>query len=147
MLFSKILKSLIPNPMGHKICVKPFGKEQIFSAMIGYVTKDQGQPSYHILAHNVSAQELTYARREQVAKLSSFDDNKKILNLRNIFNESFRFAQRSFWGMVIPIPYIIAYMIKSGNYILSPDFIATFKKRNFSDTTTLWRLCFATTLW
>ena len=110
--------------------------------IIGYVTKDQGQPSYHILADNVSAQELTNGRREHVAMLSSFDDNKKILNLRNIFNESFRFAQRSFWGMVIPIHYIITYMIQSGYYILSPDFLATFKKLNFTDATTLWRLCF-----
>ena len=78
--------------MGHKICVKPFGKEQtnifdihyaLFSLallIIGYVTKDQGQPSYHILAHNVSAQELTNGRREHVAMLSSLDDNMTILN-------------------------------------------------------------------
>ena len=48
--------------------------------IIGYVTKDQGQPSYHILAHNVSAQTLINGMREHVAMLSSLDDNKTILN-------------------------------------------------------------------
>jgi hypothetical protein len=39
----KILKALLPrNGKGHKIMVKHFKAAQTFSAMIGYITKDQG---------------------------------------------------------------------------------------------------------
>ncbi len=42
--------------VGHKIIVKPLGAGQSFTAMIGYITKDQGQPHFQIKTVNVSAQ-------------------------------------------------------------------------------------------
>ena len=62
--------------------------------------------------------------------------------MRNIFNEAFKFSKRSFPGIVIPIHFIITYMLQSGTYILAPDFIAYFKKMNFDDATTLWNIVF-----
>ncbi len=39
----KLLKAVLPaNGKEYKVLVKPFGPNQVFSAMIGYITKDQG---------------------------------------------------------------------------------------------------------
>ena len=42
--------------VGHKVNVKPLGKSQTFSAMIGYVTKDFDKPHYSVVSKGVSAQ-------------------------------------------------------------------------------------------
>ena len=57
MLSAKIIRALLPGgPKGYKIMVKPLAKAQTFPAMIGYITKDSGRPSFQIRTHNVSAQ-------------------------------------------------------------------------------------------
>ena len=38
--------------MGYKIMIKPFAKAQTVSAMLGYVTKDEGLAHYQIRLHN-----------------------------------------------------------------------------------------------
>jgi hypothetical protein len=38
---------------------------------------------------------------------------------------------------VVPIQYAILYMIQSGSYILSPDFISSFKKIDLLEANTL----------
>ena len=54
---AKFMKNLIPGKgVGHKIILKPLSPGQTFIAMIGYITKDQGEPHYQILTHHVSAQ-------------------------------------------------------------------------------------------
>jgi len=54
-----IIRKLLPSGgRGYKIMLKPFEKAQSVSAMIGYVTKDEGKPHYQIRAHNISAQVL-----------------------------------------------------------------------------------------
>ncbi len=42
--------------VGLKVNVKPLGKSQTFSAMIGYVTKDFDKPHYSVVSKGVSAQ-------------------------------------------------------------------------------------------
>ena len=93
---SKHLKSLLPKSAGYKLLAL-FSKKKflnffssdffqknfilfyfIYFLLAGYITKDQGQPHYHIRVHNITAQELTNGRRDHVALLRSFDDNKKI---------------------------------------------------------------------
>ncbi len=39
---------------------------------------------------------------------------------------------------VVPIHYAVLYMIQSGSYILSPDFISTYKKIDLSEALVLW---------
>ena len=112
----------------------------LFNRIAGYITKDQGQPHCHTCVHNIRAQELTNGRRDHVALLRTFDDNKKIFNLRNFFNECYRFSQRSLYPLVVPIDVTIMYMLQSDGYILSPDFIATYKKINRDEATVLWKL-------
>ena len=43
---------------------------------------------------------------------------------------------------VIPIHYAILYMIQSGGYILSPDFISIYKKISLSEAQILWKMTF-----
>lgn len=53
----KYIRKLIPqNAKGHKIILKPLAKTQSMEAMIGYITKDQGQPHYQIKTFNISSQ-------------------------------------------------------------------------------------------
>jgi hypothetical protein len=42
--------------VGHKVNVKPLGKTQTLSAMIGYVTKDFDKPHYNVVSKGISAQ-------------------------------------------------------------------------------------------
>jgi hypothetical protein len=85
---------------------------------------------------------LSFGRRDHDALLTSFDDNKKILNLKNIFNEAYRFNMRCLHPAVVPIQYAVLYMLQSGSYILSPDFISTFKKMDLHEAQILWHMVF-----
>lgn len=81
--------------------------------------------------------------------LTSFDDNKKILNYKNFFNECYKFNMRCMHPAVVPIHFAVTYMIQSGAYILSPDFISTYKKLSLEEASILWKMTFlpdATTL-
>ena len=162
----KILKALLPaNGKLYKVLLKPFTTNQTFSAMVGYITKDQGilficcytfavrysnyllpfagQAHYQIRTHNVSRQELSFGRRDHDALLTSFDDAKKILTMKNMFNECYKFNMRCIMHpAVIPIHYAILYMIQSGGYILSPDFISIYKKISLSEAQILWKMTF-----
>jgi hypothetical protein len=102
-----------------------------------------GQAHYQIRSHNLSRQELAFGRRDHDALLTSFDDAKKILNLKNIFNEAYRFNMRCLHPAVVPIQYAILYMLQSGSYILSPDFISSFKKMDLSEAQVLWNMVFS----
>ena len=97
-----------------------------------------GLAHYQIRTHHISRQELSFGRRDHDALLTSFDDNKKILNLRNFFNECYKFNMRCMHPATVPIHYAVLYMIQSGSYILSPDFISTFKKIALNEAAILW---------
>ncbi len=136
---TKLIKGLIQPPStGYRIVIKPFAVNQTVQAMIGYITKDQGQPHYQLRTHHISPSELDAGRREHMAMLSSFDDSKKIVNIKNFFNECYKFNRRCMFPCVVPIDYCITYMIQSGNYILTPDFISMYRKFDFTEAQLLW---------
>ena len=70
--------------------------------------------------------------------MTSFDDSKKIINSKNLINECYRFNQRSLWPAIVPIPYCLLYMLQSGEYIFTPDFITFYKKLDLEETTVMW---------
>lgn len=72
--------------------------------------------------------------------LTSFDDAKKIINSKNLMNECYRFNQRSLWPAVVPIPYCLLYMLQSGEYIFTPEFITFYKKLDLEETTVMWEM-------
>ena len=46
---------------------------------------------------------------------------------------------------VVPFHYAILYMIQSGTYILSPDFVSNFKKIALNEALILWKMTFVPT--
>ena len=159
-LLQKIFKSILPAAGKlYKVLLKVFKAAQNFSAMVGYITKDAGivmiflffcddlltcsilgQAHYQIRTHNISRAELSFGRRDHDALLTSFDESKKVLNLKNFFNECYKFNMRCMHPAVVPIHYAVLYMIQSGSYILSPDFISTYKKIDLSEAKVLWEM-------
>ena len=54
-LLAKHIRSLLPEQgKGFKVQCKPFTLGQTWDAMLGYITKDQGRPSYEIRVHNIT---------------------------------------------------------------------------------------------
>lgn len=157
-LIKQEIKETVKSLTGYRVVLKALGRGQAFSTMIGYVTKDEGmlnylhfvrwvtnisfvgQPHYQIRLHNVSRADLDQGRREHTSMLSNLDDNKKIINMKNFFNECYRFNKRCFAPVVVPVDFALLYMMQSQNYILTPDFIAQYRKMDFNEATTLWRM-------
>lgn len=120
--------------------VKPFRRGQTFQAMIGYVTKDTGQPHYQIRLHNVTAEEVSNGRQVHNSLITSYDSTKKIITGRNLLAETFRFSQRCLAPIIAPPEYVLLYMMQSAQYILAPEFVASFKKISHSETLSLWKI-------
>jgi hypothetical protein len=99
-----------------------------------------GQAHYQIRTHNLTRAELSFGRRDHDALLTSYDDAKKIINLKNLFNEAYRFNMRTMHPAVVPIHFALLYMIQSGAYILCPDFISTNRKLDLTESLALWKM-------
>lgn len=140
MIKDEVIKETLGSYKGYKVFVKPFSSRQDFTAMLGYITKDEGQPHYQLRTHNITRVELDSGRREHAAMLTSFDDEKKIINIKNFFNECFKFNKRCLFPCIVPIDYVVMYMIQSGNYILTPDFISQYRKFDLEDASALWEM-------
>jgi hypothetical protein len=136
-----MIKDLIPNKgRGYKIQIKHLSKGQSLTAMVGYVTKDQGKPHYKILAHNITAQELTNGRRDHEAMRVNYVENKRILTYRNMYLEAYRFITRCLYPVIVPFHYALLYMLQSDDYTLSTEFVQSFKKLDFNESQTYWKL-------
>lgn len=83
---------------------------------------------------------MSFGRRDNDALLTLFDEAKKILTLKNFFNECYKLNMRCMHPAVVPIHYAVLYMIQSGTYILSPDFISNFKKLALNEASILWEM-------
>ena len=101
-----------------------------------------GQAHYQIRVHHISRQELSFGRRDHDALLTSYDESKKILNFKNLFNECYKFNMRCMHPAVVPVHFNVLYMIQSGSYILCPDFVSSFKKIDLNETGILWNMTF-----
>jgi hypothetical protein len=138
---NKTIRKLLPaKGKGHKLLLKLCAKAQTFNGMVGYITKDQGLAHYQIRVHNITAQDLTNGRREHETLLTSYDDAKKVIHTRNLFNECYRFNMRCMYPAIVPIQYALLYMLQSGSYILTPDFISNYKKIDLSEAEILWNI-------
>jgi hypothetical protein len=136
-----MIKEIIPSKgKGYKIQLKPLARGQSLITMIGYVTKDQGKAHYKILAHNITAQELTNGRRDHEAMRVNYVENKRILTHRNMYLEAYRFITRCLYPVIVPFHYSILYMLQSDDYTLSTEFVQSYKKLDFSESQTYWKL-------
>lgn len=102
----KFIKKLLPDAgKSCKVQIKVIGVNQKFSAMVGYITKDETRPSYQIRTHYISPQELSEGRQDHMAMCTSYDDNKKLITMRNMVAEIFKFNLRMFFPFVVPVQY------------------------------------------
>jgi hypothetical protein len=85
-------------------------------------------------------QELTNGRREHESLRLSYATEKRVITYKNLFLEAFRFVTRCFLPVIVPVHYAILYMIQSGEYMLSTDFVQNFKKVNYKESTSIWKI-------
>jgi hypothetical protein len=58
--------------------------------------------------------------------------------MKNLLNEIYRFNQRCLWPVIAPPQFCLLYMVQCGEYILSPDFVSTYKKIDLHELEALW---------
>ncbi len=137
----KFYKDIVIKPRkGYKIMIKPLVGAQSMVAMIGYITKDQGRPHYQLRVHNVTVQDINKGRQEHNAMLANFEENKKVVTLRSVFIDAFRFIKRCMDPCIVPLDMCLTYMLQSGEYVLSPDFITSFRKLDAGECSVYWDL-------
>ena len=137
----KIIKHNLPNTgSGYKIIIKKLNPQQSFMAMIGYCTKDNGKSHYQVRFSNVSPEDLSNGRTQHDHFSSSYDDDKKVITIKNFFPESWKYSRRCLSPIRFPIQFVLLYMIQSSEYVLSSEFISTYKKIDCHDAETIWTM-------
>ena len=58
--------------------------------------------------------------------------------MKNFFNEVYKFSLRSLVPAIVPIDWIILYMVQSRDYCLSPDFISIRGKIVLEEVQLMW---------
>lgn len=71
---------------------------------------------------------------------SNFDENKKVITLRSFFLDAFRFNRRSFFPCVVPLDSCVGFMLQSGGYVLSPEFVTMYRKMDYDEASIYWQL-------
>ena len=69
---------------------------------------------------------------------SSYDESRKVITVKNLMQELFKFNRRCMMPIIVPVLFGVTYMIQSGNYILSPDFISSYRKIDLHEAEILW---------
>eukprot|EP01031_Cornospumella_fuschlensis_P027563 gene27563-33289_t len=139
-MLQKFIKNLLPNKgKGLKVMLKVLRGDQTFIGMIGYVTKDVGQPHYQLRTHGITVAELAEGRNcHSNMVTSSYDESRKVITVKNLMQELFKFNRRCMMPIIVPVLFGVTYMIQSGNYILSPDFISSYRKIDLHEAEILW---------
>lgn len=71
---------------------------------------------------------------------STYDEEKKIVTLKNFFSECYKFNNRSFSPFVVSIDFCLLYMIQSKQYCLTPDFISCYRKIDLNEANIMWNI-------
>jgi hypothetical protein len=140
---TKIIKEMIKDHLhcltGIRVFLKPLGKSQSFTLMMGYIVKDEGQSHFTIRLHNVTNEELQGGRVQHSSMASTYDEDRKIVTMKNFFVECYKFNKRSFAPFVVSVDYVLLYMIQSKQCCLTPDFISCYRKIDFKEANILWK--------
>ena len=62
--------------------------------------------------------------------------------MKNFFNEAFKFICRCLLPCVVPIQYVILYMMQSGEYIISADMIQSYRKIDLEEANILLKIAY-----
>lgn len=141
-VLAKFIKSQFPDKLSkkYKVLLKTLNGAQTFLGMIGYVTKDFGRAHYRLVSHNIDPTLLSRGREAHDSMKENVVNDKRVITQKNIFNESYKFIKRCLFPCIVPVHYAIMYMLQSGEYMPSSDFIANWKKMDFVDTSVLWQI-------
>jgi hypothetical protein len=110
--------------------------------MLGYVTKDEGLAHYRLITKNVTTEEMANGREDRRFMKTTYDEGKMILSQRNMISELYKFTQRSLHPIVPPAHFALLYMLQSGCYICSPDFVSHFQKIDLLEMNILWTMIY-----
>jgi len=131
----KLIKAYLPgNGKGHRIQVKPLKESQSFAGMLGYILKDDGQPWFSIHSFNIPRTELEAGRHCHMELLTTYDANKVTLSPKNFIAEAFKFSKRCLYPLLCPVAYTAMYMLQSGAYIPSPEWLKKLNKMDAEQT-------------
>ena len=83
---------------------------------------------------------MSNGKREHVALSTKFSDDKKVITWKMIFVEASRFNARCMFPVSVPLHFALLYMLQSGEYVLSADFVSVYRKLNFHEAQTYWKI-------
>jgi hypothetical protein len=85
---------------------------------------------------------ITHGRDAHKNMTTNYMEDKKVLTIRNYMLEVYRFIKRTMDPVIIPIHYALLYMIQSGMYVLSMEFVSVYKKVHFNEAQTILNMIF-----
>jgi hypothetical protein len=137
------IKGFLPdNGTHHRVLAKPLNRGQDFVTMCGYILKDEGQSWFRHRSFNIPREDLQTGRLQHLSALTSIDENRMVLTQRNLFAEMYKFSMRCLFPCVTPPPYVLLYMMQSGNYIPSPEWLKRYSKIETDEAQALWDIVF-----
>jgi hypothetical protein len=83
---------------------------------------------------------ITNGQLSHTSLRTNIDDNRKVLTKKILINEAFRFVMRALTPLIPGIHYAILYMLQSGDYILSSEFIVAYTKMDLHEVSELWNI-------
>jgi hypothetical protein len=138
------LKSHMPNNgVGHRVLAKQLVRGQDFVTMCGYILKDEGQPWFQHRSHNIPREDLQTGRLQHITALTAIDENRVILTPRNLMSEMYKFTMRCLFPCIPPARFCVLYMMQSGNYIPSPEWLKRYSKMDSNEAQSMWDIVFA----
>ena len=117
---------LIDNGKGYRVVRKPLmARDQSFTLMRGYITKDKGRPWYQCRIHNIPREDLQQGRLQHVSAQTAIDDSKVILTQSNFFSEIFKFSMRALF-LVCTVRVVAMHALQSAGIFLRPTGFESF---------------------
>ncbi len=81
-----------------------------------------------------SEKRLEAGRLTHMDMLTTYDSNKVTLSPKHFVAEAYKFSRRCLFPLLCPIVYVALYMLQSGAYLPSPDWLKKFNKMDLTQT-------------
>ena len=101
----------------------PMGVGQTFIRMLGYVTKDRGQPHHAFLSHGVSDDDIAIGQAEWESLKLHYMDGKVALNKTNLFARAHTFYNNHVSPDVTSFSETIAKMLNTRKYMITASLL------------------------
>mmetsp|Transcript_9309 Transcript_9309/g.13931 ORF Transcript_9309/g.13931 Transcript_9309/m.13931 type:complete len:300 (+) Transcript_9309:72-971(+) len=108
--------------------------------MLGYISKDTGLAHYQLRTHQLTNQEMSTGKQDRDALVTAYDEGKEILTVKNIVAKAYQFIRRSLYPAIPPFLQTVTYMLQTGQYMLSSDFVSVYRKMDLDEAEALWSI-------